>query len=286
MFERSAKYKARAIEAMNAGFTTKADQKRVNEDLSRAYSSLIDYKVDVPYSLAHVRANHIAEVAKELGEEAKSFLLELIALREKAITTPIVKKQTVKERKAAEIAKIDETGKTQNIIRDLIEPMKADAIARARQEAEKFVSTVEEKLREFNFDANAFAPYVPLNHRDYTKNRERREVVSMFCVTDPTKPNTHRSQDPRYVVMSEDKIAHYIKMSEAEAAANYDAFVLKMIAKIGAIDSATITGNHIWGYSVLTVKKGDVIENWKTQMIVNVSKLGKLFNQWPTRLMK
>jgi hypothetical protein len=31
------------------------------------------------------------------------------------------------------------------------------------------------------------------------------------------------------------------------------------------------------------VTKGGTVERWKTQQIVNVSRLGKLFNQWPTR---
>lgn len=58
----------------------------------------------------------------------------------------------------------------------------------------------------------------------------------------------------------------------------------KLIGKIGPVTSATIKGNHVWGHSVLTITNPDaVVEHWKTRQIVNVSKLGKLFNQWPTR---
>ena len=43
----------------------------------------------------------------------------------------------------------------------------------------------------------------------------------------------------------------------------------------------------MWGYSVLTVTKEDgSVERWKTQQIMNISVLGLLFAQWPSRKMK
>ena len=90
--------------------------------------------------------------------------------------------------------------------------------------------------------------------------------------------------DPVPVKMDREEIARFIKNSKEEAAAQYDAFVAKLIRKIGVVETAELTGNHVWSYSYLNVTKADgTKESWKTQMIVNVSKLGKLFNQWPTR---
>lgn len=46
-------------------------------------------------------------------------------------------------------------------------------------------------------------------------------------------------------------------------------------------------GSNPWAYSFVTGYIGSkIVQQWKTKMIVNVSCLGKLFNQWPTTLLK
>ena len=69
-------------------------------------------------------------------------------------------------------------------------------------------------------------------------------------------------------------------------------FVVKMTGKVDALRVETGVksisyqgGLDPWGHSHITVEltNGDR-QLWRTQMIVNVSCLGKLFNQWPTRL--
>lgn len=47
-----------------------------------------------------------------------------------------------------------------------------------------------------------------------------------------------------------------------------------------------VGGTDAWGWSHLHVEAETGNQTWRTQMIVNVSCLGKLFNQWPTRLVK
>jgi hypothetical protein len=83
------------------------------------------------------------------------------------------------------------------------------------------------------------------------------------------------------------KVRRFIKQRMEWAAADYDAFVIKLVKKIGEVKKAELHGNHVWGYSTLivTIPDGEV-QAWKTQQIVNHSKLGKPFNQWPTRRMK
>jgi len=96
-----------------------------------------------------------------------------------------------------------------------------------------------------------------------------------------------RNNDPEIIRISDDLVARFIKIAKEDAAIQYDEFVAKLVIKIGKVTDATLFGNHVWSFSILTVTKEDgSIEKWKTQMIVNISKLGKLFNQWPTRKMK
>ena len=107
----------------------------------------------------------------------------------------------------------------------------------------------------------------------------------MSSVSKHTKAST-RYGDPVIVVRCEEAINRVVAQAREAAGASFDAYVIKMVTKIGGVDSASVAGYHLWNGSVLTVTKGDVVERWHTQQIVNCSSLGTLFNQWPTRLMK
>ncbi|MNE44768.1 hypothetical protein D3C80_1390130 [compost metagenome] len=94
-------------------------------------------------------------------------------------------------------------------------------------------------------------------------------------------------RDPDPARMSPNGCALFVKQAQENASAQYDAFIAKLEAKIGEVTAAILSGEHVWGHSILTVTKADgTTEKWKTQMIVNVSVLGNLFNQWPTRKVK
>jgi hypothetical protein len=72
-------------------------------------------------------------------------------------------------------------------------------------------------------------------------------------------------------------------------ALHYDSYVAKMNQKTNWPVAAVFRWGvgDVWGRSDLkvTLKDGST-EVWRTQVIVNVSKLGKLFNQWPSRRVK
>ena len=82
------------------------------------------------------------------------------------------------------------------------------------------------------------------------------------------------------------KEERFVQSAMEMAAAQYDAFVDQAGGKIGKCDAASLAGSHVWGHSILTVAKGETVERWKTQQIVNQSVLGTVFNQWPTRKLK
>lgn len=82
-------------------------------------------------------------------------------------------------------------------------------------------------------------------------------------------------------------VAAYVEKARQAASDAHDAFVAKLTAKIGApVLSASLKGSHVWDFSDLTVEIEGGRQVWRTQMIVNCSVLGKLFNQWPSRQVK
>jgi hypothetical protein len=103
---------------------------------------------------------------------------------------------------------------------------------------------------------------------------------------DPSQ-SVRRMSDPHKRIASAAAEERFVAAAIELAATQYVAFVAKLVGKIGAVDSATLAGSHVWGYSILTVTKSDgSSERWQTQQIVNQSKLGTLFNQWPSRKVK
>lgn len=93
---------------------------------------------------------------------------------------------------------------------------------------------------------------------------------------------SHKHDDP-FVKEDLVKKVHYIDMIKDQARGDYLAWINKMTEKVGKpVQFAEVRGNP-WSYSVLTVTTADGEEQvWHTQMIINTSKFGKLFNQFPT----
>lgn len=175
-----------------------------------------------------------------------------------------------------------------NLIEKVVLPLKKDAIKRAKQMAETEVANIRDDLATAGGDINKAAPY-PAGGYGYTHEIARRRYQKFHALTksDPDHRRAFSSREPYYVVVDDDKVKLFIEQRMEWAAADYDAFVAKLVKKIGDVTKAKLVGNHVWDYSTLIVTKPDgEVQAWKTQQIVNYSKLGKPFNQWPTRRMK
>lgn len=174
-----------------------------------------------------------------------------------------------------------------NPVETAVAPMKTEAMDRAAKDARERVAFVLKQIEEAGWDVNAIAPYPSSfnsSRNDYLEGKRKYSLYRSFVRHVEV---SRRSSDPEIVVVAPDRIEAFVKACVEGAAASYDMFVAKLVREIGDCETATLTGSHVWGHSILTVTKADGSkENWKTQQIVNVSKLGLLFNQWPSRLTK
>lgn len=178
-----------------------------------------------------------------------------------------------------------------NPIEKAVAPLKKDAMDRAEQEAKAEIEQVRKELEEHGWDINKAAPY-PRSFSSYGVNyhMERAKHNRFHALTkeDPAKGyQSNNGVRPLFVVMDDERGQRYVAQRRQWAGEDYDAFVAKLVKKIGEVKKAKLHGNHVWSYSTLIVTKADgTVEAWKTQQIMNFSKLGKPFNQWPTRQMK
>lgn len=180
---------------------------------------------------------------------------------------------------------------TKSLIALAVEPLREAAMERAAQEARKVLIRVSDALVEHGYDARKAAPFPKSNASsfDYVQGKAWRSLVYTCSKNDNEAYNNYESnpKNPDYRKMDFDTSLKFVENAKIDASKEFDAFVAKMEDKIGEVKSAELKGSFVWGYSVMTVTKEDGSkENWKTQMIINVSKLGKLFNQFPTRKIK
>jgi len=165
-------------------------------------------------------------------------------------------------------------------------PLKLQAVQAAAKRARETIETMAEALKAAEWKIDAVAPrpdYRDANYR--SKSMTRAHYESIFSVA---YPRDYHSKEPAIASRNGKLEVKYISDAEKDAAYQYDLFVMKLVAKIGPdAVSATLQGDHVWSYSVLTVTmKDETVQRWKTQQITNCSKLGLWFPQWPSRLMK
>jgi hypothetical protein len=174
-----------------------------------------------------------------------------------------------------------------NPIEAAVAPMKAEAVQRQVAAAEEMLNKAYKILEEagFNMDVVAPLPKSTLGREAYKQAKAKRDYFRSITTYD-RQHVSGRAGEPQLRFPCEEAKARVLKLAEEAAAASYDAYVAKLCKKVGECEQAKVAG-WLWNYSVLTVTKADgTVEKWETQMIVNVSALGKLFNQWPTRKMK
>ena len=171
------------------------------------------------------------------------------------------------------------------IILAAVEPLRADAIARAEQRARNWAARIEAELEAAGGDLNVYAPYPRSTDGDYKQRLARRKAIE--AIVTHKEVVSRRISDPEIVSINAARVERIVAFAREDASASFDAYAAKLAGKVGEIRSASICGASLWDGSLLTVEnEAGAIQRWHTQQIVNCSVLGKVFNQWPTRLRK
>jgi len=188
---------------------------------------------------------------------------------------------------------------TKSPVRIAVEPLKAEAIAKAEASAREQIAALTAELEAGGWDLNVVAPLPPrppvgmnANSGEFMMMRmerlraeqERERFSGLFIPPGGTEPL--RGQ-PYIVKPYEWGQERYIRECKESADAAYEKYICKLEKKCGEVVSAELEGNHLWGYSHLTVVDADGNETvYRTQTIWNMSRYGKMFNQYPTRKVK
>lgn len=176
-----------------------------------------------------------------------------------------------------------------NPIEQAVLPLMEQAMDKAEQWARSKIEAIGQDLVANNNDLNIIAPYPSSrtihDRKEYELAMSKYRMYRYVC---KGRAGSRRMNDPEFADLCQEKIDRFVAESREMASLSYEGFIAKLIAKVGKTPlSAELDGNHVWGSSILYIKHFDGSEEkWKTKCILNVSKLGKLFNQWPTRKIK
>lgn len=152
--------------------------------------------------------------------------------------------------------------------------------------------TIRQRLIEHDWDLNAAYPYPSFRMRldHHTSKIMLAKLEQVQEITVATGSHSRRIDEPCPVKMRPDLSEHQAKQAKEYAASFIDSYVRKMAAKVEAHHGdVTLTAADYNGHrdpfasSLLALHAGDKRMAYTTRCIINVSKYGKLFNQWPTR---
>jgi hypothetical protein len=173
-----------------------------------------------------------------------------------------------------------------------VEPLREAAVERAAEYAREQVAAVRKELKAAGNDLNVCAPYPrsgSLSRNDWLHAHRKYTLFGALC---KWRKSTISMNEPRLADVDPELVKRFIDEAKKDAAWEYDAFIVKLCRKVneyGPCKRAKVADDNtnVWGRSYLYVTLATGEEQaWLTQQIINVSKLGRPFNQWPTRLMK
>lgn len=174
-----------------------------------------------------------------------------------------------------------------NQIEAAVLPLRADAIKSAEDYARALVAQIYSKLEAANWDVDVAFPRGDSMRDSREGYRLKTRSHDRACSVTTYTQSTRRPGEPNTRKASPEAVERFVTAAKEMATIQYDLFVAKLTRKIGDTTAAVLTGNHVWAFSILRVTKPDgSTEDWKTQQILNVSKLGLVFAQWPSRKLK
>jgi hypothetical protein len=144
----------------------------------------------------------------------------------------------------------------------------------------KTISFIDRKMKQLedkDMDLNKLVP----------KNGDSQLKAFYRIITVSKNTGGYQINGPDIREISGKGVRNYIENTIKSAEMDYNAFIQKLIEKIGKpVVNAKMIGN-IWTNCMLTVVCEDgEQQKWHTQAIINFSKYGKAFNQFPTRRKK
>lgn len=297
------------IEAIDFGYLTKAEFADIKTDINRYVECLFaslsyvyrESTRDLNFWESIYEARLLSSYKKKLiaFNSHNHFIIESIALVDE-----LSELQTVLEYlKSIHITSKEKADKTKSEIKNVlltdkvylaVLPLKVASEERAEKSTRQNIFEHLEVLKTVGNDLDKYAPHgMPPTAPRYSYEWDAQRIqenaangLRSYILSFTNRVDVY-SNTPNVVAADLDHIEVLVQRAIRDAGLAFEAYVHKLNAKIGdKVLEATLTGSP-WHDSLLTVQtENKGTQYWNTKTIVNCSKLGKLFNQYPTRLAK
>ena len=171
-------------------------------------------------------------------------------------------------------------------IAQAVEPERRNAIRSAVKASREYYTKLRNALAKGDYILDNVAPKPERNliYKDHEKYKMMDETRSTFLrffdfdvhIYDYTGNGRPRAGAYR----------NLLREAIDETNARYDAFVYKLVKKVGEHSEAALVGSHVWSHSILTVTTPTGVQRWKTKSKWNYSKYGLAYMQWPSLELK
>ena len=136
-----------------------------------------------------------------------------------------------------------------------------------------------------NWDLNVIAPFPKGTDANYKEMKMMRAWLESLTTRANPQPS-YKPCDPNIRIASDSAKMRLIDNAVKEAELNYLDYITKLENKIGVTVKTAMLDGNLWSGSILTVATTEGTQRWNTKIIINQSKYGKLFNQFPSRKLK
>lgn len=200
------------------------------------------------------------QAALELYAEYAPLAAKLKELKPMIVTVTQQRAEKKEAEKQVKTSRMDSA----SILVDLLKEHHDEYVDRARKMGEDYHNRVMANLEKAGgIEVAAPAPNSRMSREEYRYAKAKREFFIQMLSTTAEKYGDEEA-----------KGAHMAYME----------WVYKLITKIGKpIEKANVSGNPWTGSRIAVVTNDGETQVWNTKMILNQSKYGKLFNQFPTR---
>ena len=175
-----------------------------------------------------------------------------------------------------------------NPIEEALLPALPDLMDQEEKKTRAWIKRMFDELADHDWSLSSYAPLDHSKPRGYYHNREaeaKRNRLSGITERDYKAP-----KEAERVMPSDRGVERLVECRVKGMENDFLGFIAKMVGKAGkdAVSAKLIrSGINGWHNSIIEVEHADgTVSKWRTNMIVNVSKLGRYFNQWPTRKLK
>lgn len=174
------------------------------------------------------------------------------------------------------------------ILNEALADVRKQYIERYEQMAMAQLVELRAGLKAVGMDADKYAPY-PHGNMDRKSYKLAESKYKFTRYYFRSIKGCRSMNEPEIVAELPGMAAKCKAQGRSQANQDVDSYIIKLEKKITGVSSSPVavaTANgKIWDNATLDVKLEDkTLQRWDTQCILNTSCLGKLFNQWRTRL--